>query len=115
MASVRNSLRAVSLQSGAIAVSSRYSRIVVRSCNRVVMDSTVAIMTSESNDFNAFCYLFEISTARQLTMSDRECSDTDPLSFRGLQVRLLAQSDTCLVPGCSGSHPLRLDLLSATG
>jgi hypothetical protein len=30
------------------------------------MDSTLVIATSESNDVDKFCYLFEISTTRQM-------------------------------------------------
>src|SRR5215208_3984612 len=73
MAAARNSLSAASLQSGVPVTtrSSRYSRIVVLSCNRVVMDSTLAIETSESNDVVVFCYLFEISTTRQMMVRGR--------------------------------------------
>src|SRR4051812_9572146 len=67
MAPARNSSRAASLQSGVPVVvgSSRYSRIEVRICDRVVMGSTLATVTSESNGVIGFYYFFEISTGRQ--------------------------------------------------
>src|SRR5215213_6325031 len=104
MASARNSLRATSLQSGVPEASSRYSRIVVLSCNRVVMESTLVAMTSESNDVTAFCYFFEISTTRHLTGRGEAAARNDTWSATRSQQRLAVATRDAPGRGSRGGH-----------
>src|SRR3954447_7048429 len=112
MAAARNSLMAASLQRGTPEESSRYSLIVVLSCIRVVMNSTLAITTSESNGVGAFCYFFEISTARHLTVRGAAPARHDNWSATRSQQRLAVAN--CDAPGRGGrgrrrqvDHPLK--------
>jgi hypothetical protein len=45
-------------------VSSSNSRIIVLSCNHVLMESTLVAVALESNHVGLLCYFFEISAAR---------------------------------------------------